>query len=40
LVVEDNQETQLLIKIALRKGFDIQIADCANDAMLQLAIII
>ena len=37
LVVEDNRETQLLIKIALRKEFDIHIADCANDAMLQLA---
>ena len=36
LVVEDNRETQLLIKIALRKEFDIQIADCANDAMIQL----
>jgi two-component system, sensor histidine kinase ChiS len=37
LVVEDNRETQLLIKVSLRKEFDIHIADCANDAMLQLA---
>jgi DNA-binding response OmpR family regulator len=37
LVVEDNRETQLLIKIALRKEFDIQITDCANDALLQLS---
>jgi DNA-binding response OmpR family regulator len=37
LVVEDNRETQLLIKVSLRKEFDIHIADCANDAMLQLS---
>jgi CheY-like chemotaxis protein len=36
LVVEDNRETQLLIRVALRKEFDIHIADCANDAISQL----
>ena len=33
LVVEDNRETQLLIKIALRNDFDIQIVENANTAM-------
>jgi len=37
LVVEDNRETQLLIKVALRNEFDIDIADSANDAMLLLS---
>jgi CheY-like chemotaxis protein len=33
LVVEDNRETQLLIKVALRNDFNIQIVACANDAI-------
>jgi len=37
LVVEDNKETQLLIKVALRNDFDVQIVDSANDAMLLLS---
>jgi len=33
LVVEDNRETQLLIKVALRNDFNIQIVASANDAI-------
>jgi DNA-binding response OmpR family regulator len=33
LVVEDNRETQLLIKVALRNDFNIQIVTSANDAI-------
>jgi len=37
LVVEDNKETQLLIKVALRDDFDVRITDSADDAMLLLS---
>jgi two-component system, response regulator FlrC len=37
LVVEDNRETQLLIKVALRDDFDVRITDSADDAMLLLS---
>ena len=37
LVVEDNKETQLLIKVALRDDFDVRITDSATDAMLLLS---
>jgi len=33
LVVEDNRETQILIKVALRNDFNIQIVASANDAI-------
>ena len=33
LVVEDNRETQLLIKVALRNDFNIQIVTGAEDAI-------
>jgi len=33
LVVEDNRETQLLIKVALRDGFDLQVVSNASDAI-------
>jgi len=33
LVVEDNRETQLLIKVALRNDFNIQIVNSASDAI-------
>jgi len=37
LVVEDNRETQLLIKVALRDDFDVRITDSADNAMLLLS---
>ncbi len=37
LVVEDNKETQLLIKVALRDDFDVRITDSADSAMLLLS---
>lgn len=37
LVVEDNRETQLLIKVALRNDFNIQIVTSANDAILLIS---
>ncbi len=37
LVVEDNKETQLLIKVALREDFDVRITDSADSAMLVLS---
>ena len=33
LVVEDNRETQILIKVALRNDFNIQIVTSADDAI-------
>lgn len=33
LVVEDNRETQLLIKVALRNDFNVQIVTSADDAI-------
>ena len=37
LVVEDNRETQHLIKVALRDDFDVRITDSADAAMLLLS---
>jgi len=37
LVIEDNRETQLLIKVALRDDFDVRITDSADNAMLLLS---
>ena len=33
LVVEDNRETQLIIKVALRDSYDLQVVDNSNDAI-------
>jgi CheY-like chemotaxis protein len=33
LVVEDNRETQLIIKVALRDNYDLQVVGNANDAI-------
>ncbi len=33
LVVEDNSETQLIIKVNLRDDYDVEIVDNANDAL-------
>ena len=33
LVVEDNRETQLIIKVALRNDYDVQIVNSANNAI-------
>lgn len=33
LVVEDNRETQLIIKVALRDGFDLKVVNNAGDAI-------
>jgi len=37
LVVEDNLETQLLIKVALRNEYEIQIVNGADEAILMLS---
>ena len=37
LVVEDNRETQLIIKAALRNDFDVQVESSANNALAALA---
>jgi CheY-like chemotaxis protein len=37
LVVEDNRETQLLIKVALRNEYEIQMVDSADEALLMLS---
>jgi CheY-like chemotaxis protein len=37
LVVEDNLETQLLIKVALRNEYEIQIVNGAEEAILMLS---
>ena len=33
LVVEDNSETQLIIKVNLRNDYDVEFVDNANDAI-------
>lgn len=37
LVVEDNKETQLLIKVSLRNDFDVKIAFSAENALTMLS---
>ena len=37
LVVEDNRETQLLIKVALRNEYDVHIVNSADEAIVMLS---
>jgi CheY-like chemotaxis protein len=37
LVVEDNRETQLIIKVALRNNYDLQAVTNVNDAISSLS---
>jgi CheY-like chemotaxis protein len=37
LVVEDNRETQLLIKVALRNEYDLRIVNSADEAIVMLS---